>query len=319
MKKILITGTLGFIFSNFVRKAAYEKAPYTYCAVDKATNSSTINSNIYINKSLTSNYIADICDSHIMDTIFKFEGPDIVVHGAAESCVDDSLKDPNVFIQSNVLGTQVMINVARKYNVKKFIYISTDEVYGALKSEDEPSWTEQSPMNPRNPYSASKASGELLVKAAHESFGLPYIITRSCNNYGPRQTPNKFIPRIIKSILNKEKIPVYGQGLQIRDWLHVFDNCSAILKILEKGELNNTYNISANQEFSNIEVVNQVCNAMGEGHSLVTHVEDRKGHDFRYSIDSSKLKTLGWSPSVKFKDGVIETCDWYKQNSYFLR
>lgn len=197
---------------------------------------------------------------------------------------------------------------------------NTDEVYGQLENESDPSWTESSPLNPRNPYAASKAAGELLVKAAHESHGLIYNITRTSNNYGPRQTPNKLIPKVIKCIINNEKIPVFGEGKQIRDWTHVFDNCSAIINILKNGNSNEIYNISANQEFSNIEVIQNICNVIGSGYNLIEHIEDpRKGHDFRYSIDSSKTKSLGWKPQYRFKDGIVDTIKWFYDNKWYLR
>ena len=325
---VLITGGLGFIFSNFIRRIAYlnrqdpkeDKYPYKIINVDKATNSMLLN-NVYVNKAISDNNIADICDEHIMDNIFNIHRPDIVIHGAAESSVDSSLKDPNVFIKSNVLGTQVLINKAIKYNVKKFIYISTDEVYGHLTNEDELSWTEDSVPNPRNPYSASKFSGECLVKPAAECHGLPYIITRTCNNYGPRQTSNKLIPRVIKSIVNNEPIPVYGKGDQIRDWLHVYDNCDALLTIVESGKIGEIYNISANQEFTNLEIIQKVCNIAEKGHDLITHIPDPRGtgHDFRYSINSSKVKSLGWTPQIKFKDGLRSTVEWFLQNQWFVK
>lgn len=315
--KCLVTGSGGFIFSNFIRKAIYEKKPYEFVSIDKITKSSVLN-NIYNNKN-NSFYIGDIADDHFINVIFEYERPDIVINGAAESFVDDSLKDPNKFIHSNVLGTQVLVNASVKFGVKKFIQISTDEIYGHLTSENDPPWTEDSPFLPRNPYSASKASAEMIVMAAGSTFGLNYNITRSCNNYGPRQTPEKFIPKIIKCILDGEKIPVYGKGAQIRDWMHVYDNCAAILKVLESGEDNQIYNISANQEFSNIEVVNEICNIMGTGHSLISFVEDRKGHDFRYSIDCSKIKKLGWSSQIKFRDGLRQAVEWYLTNKFFLR
>ncbi len=317
-KKILVTGALGFIFSNFIRKAVFDKQNYSYVTLDKAVLPGALN-NTYFNKSLSSNYIADITDEHIINRIFELEKPDIVIHGAAETFVDYSLSDPNKFIKSNVLGTQVLLNASMKYNVQKFIYISTDEVYGHLPNDTDPPWAETSELNPRNPYSASKAAGELLVKAAHQSHGLIYNITRSSNNYGPRQTAEKLIPKVIKCIQDGEKIPVYGQGAQIRDWTHVSDNCAGILAVLNKGAPNETYNIAANQEFTNIEVVNMICNAMEKGHDLISFVKDRPGHDFRYSIDSSKLKSLGWKTQYKFKDGLAETVDWYTSNHWFLR
>src|SRR5271155_114252 len=205
-KKVLVTGSGGFILSNFIRMAIFEKKPYDFVSIDKVTKSSVLN-NIYSNKNHEF-YIGDIADDHFINVIFEYERPDIIIHGAAETFVDDSLIDPNKFIHSNVLGTQVLVNAAVKWGVKNFIYISTDEVYGQLLKESDPAWKEDAHMNPRNPYSASKAAGEFVVKAAGSSFGLNYCITRSCNNYGPRQTPEKFIPKIIKCILEDQKIPV---------------------------------------------------------------------------------------------------------------
>lgn len=322
-KKILITGSCGFIFGNLLRKLTYligkdpEKYPYSIVSVDMV-NTNAVNS-MYWNKNHTF-HVADIRDQHIMNTIFQFEKPDIVIHGAAETFVDASLDNPNAFVTSNVLGTQVIINCCVKHKVEKLIYISTDEVYGQLTSESDQAWTEEASLNPRNPYSASKAAGELLVQAAAKSYGLIYNITRSSNNYGPRQTPEKLIPKAIKCILNDEKIPIYGQGLQIRDWTHVFDNCAAILTILQKGQNNEIYNISANQEFTNIEVIQEICNTMKMGYNLISFIKDpRQGHDFRYAIDATKLKTLGWKPGFKFKDGIIETIGWYMDNRWFLK
>jgi dTDP-glucose 4,6-dehydratase len=316
MKTVLITGTCGFIFSNFIRRAIYAKQPYTFVSIDRIGGNANI---IYSNKNHIF-HVADIRDQHIIDKLFQFERPDIVIHGAAESFVDYSLSDPNSFVTSNVLGTQVIINACLKHNVERMIYISTDEVYGQLTSESDLAWKEDAPLNPRNPYSATKAAGELLVQAAHQSHGLIYNITRSSNNYGPRQTSEKLIPKAIKCILNNEKIPIYGQGLQIRDWTHVYDNCAAILTVLNQGKPNEIYNISANQEFPNIEVIQKICNAMGKGHDLINFIEDpRKGHDFRYSVDSSKIKELGWKPTIKFKDGITQTVEWYKINPWLLK
>ncbi len=315
-KKLLITGTGGFILGNFIRKAIYEKQPYQFVSLDRI-NSNNVNS-LYWNKSHTF-HIADLRDQHVIDTIFKFEKPDIVIHGAAETFVDASLSDPNVFMTSNVLGTQTIINACIKNNVERLIYISTDEVYGHLTDENDNPWTEEAPLNPRNPYSASKAAGELLVKAAHQTHGLTYNITRSSNNYGPRQTSEKLIPKVIKCILNNQPIPIYGKGLQIRDWTHVFDNCSGLMTVLNNGEPNQIYNIAANQEYTNIEVVQKICNVMESGHQLISFVNDRPGHDFRYSINTDKLSELGWKPAIKFKDGIRDTIQWYKNNQWFLK
>jgi dTDP-glucose 4,6-dehydratase len=317
MKKVLVTGTCGFIFSNFIRRVIkYDKQPYEFVSLDRVSGDANT---VYANKNHVF-HLADIRDQHIIDKIFQFEHPDIVIHGAAESFVDYSLTDPNSFVTSNILGTQVLLNASIKHKAERFIYISTDEVYGQLTSESDSPWTEDSPINPRNPYSASKAAGELLVKAAHQSHGLIYNITRSSNNYGPRQTPEKLIPKAIKCVMHDQKIPIYGKGLQIRDWTHVFDNCTAIMAVLNNGAPNETYNISANQELPNVEVIQKVCNAIGKGHDLISFIEDpRKGHDFRYSIDSSKIKELGWKPTYKFKEGIVETVEWYKLNQWLLK
>lgn len=315
-KKLLVTGSCGFIFGNFLRQAVYEKRPYQLISLDKV-NTNTINS-MYWNKNHTF-HIADIRDSHIIDTIFQLEKPEIVVHGAAETFVDYSLADPNSFVTSNVLGTQNIINACVKHKAK-LVYISTDEVYGQLTGDSDISWVEADVLNPRNPYSATKAAGELLVRAAHESFGLSYNITRSSNNYGPRQTPEKLIPKIIKCILEEKPIPIYGQGLQIRDWTHVHDNCAGIFTMLQHGKDNETYNISSNQETTNIEVVKHICDVVGRGHNLISFVEDpRKSHDFRYSVNTSKIRGLGWKPNFKFKDGITETVQWYMNNQWFLK
>jgi dTDP-glucose 4,6-dehydratase len=317
-KKILVTGSCGFIFGNFIRKVLYScKDQYEIVSVDKVQNNA-INS-IYNNKGHVF-HIADIRDQHVMDVIFQFERPDIVIHGAAETFVDSSLSDPNAFTSANVVGTQNIVNCCVKYGVGKMIYISTDEVYGQLTSEDEVGWDETAPLNPRNPYSATKAAGELIVQAAHHTHGLIYNITRSSNNYGPRQFHEKLVPKAIKCVLEGKQIPIYGQGLQIRDWTHVFDNCNAILSILDKGKDNEIYNISANQELPNIEVIQKICNAMEKGHELITFIKDpRPGHDFRYSVNSSKLRQLGWKPGFKFKDGIVETVEWYTNNQWFLK
>lgn len=323
MKKILITGTCGFILGNFIRKAIYDqnqKKPqdrYTFVSVDRVT-ANALNS-MYWNHNHPF-YPADIRDEHIMDVIFQREQPDIVIHGAAETFVDTSLKDPNSFVTSNVLGTQVVINCCLKHKVKKLIYISTDEVYGQLTGEKDLAWTEESPLAPRNPYSASKASAELMVKAAAETHGLVYNITRSSNCYGPRQLPEKLIPKAIKCVLEGQKIPIYGQGLQIRDWTYVADNCTAIMTVLDRGAPNQVYNVSANQEFTNIETIQSVCNALGKGHSLIDFIPDpRPGHDFRYSVNTAKIRELGWKPTYKFKDGIKETVQWYTDNQWFLK
>lgn len=315
-KKILLTGSAGFIIGNLIRRAVYLKLPYEFVSIDKVNKNAQ--HSMYWNKNHTF-HPADIRDGHIVDVIFGFEKPDYVIHGAAESSVDAAITDPNSFVSSNVLGTQCIINACIKYNVEKMLYLSTDEVMGSL-NENDSSWTEESIPNPRNAYSASKYAGELMIKAANLSHGLNYLITRSSNNFGPRQTSDKLIPNTIKCILANEKIPVYGEGKQIRDWIHVFDNCDAIISVLEKGNMNEIYNISSNQEFSNIEVVQKICNAMNKGHDLISFVKDpRKSHDFRYSLNSNKTKALGWLPKYKLNDSISEVVNWYNNNQWYFK
>jgi dTDP-glucose 4,6-dehydratase len=324
MSKILLTGSCGFIGSQFVRQMIYEQNQtkdkrHSFCSIDRV-NSNSINA-IYSNKGHKF-YPADIRDQHVMDIIFQTEKPDYVIHLAAESSVDKSLNDPNSFVSSNVLGTQVIINCCVKHKVKKLLYTSTDEVMGQLTNEQEKSWTEEDIPNPRNPYSGSKYCAEILVKAAHTTHGLTYNITRSSNCYGPRQLPDKLIPRTIKCILNQQKVGIYGQGKEIRDWTFVGDHCSALMTVLEKGEPNSIYNISANQEFSNLEVVHEICQYMKTGHNLVEFVKDPRGnaHDFRYSVNSSKLRALGWKPTVQFKKDLGDVCvRWYLDNSFWFQ
>jgi dTDP-glucose 4,6-dehydratase len=310
-EKLLITGGLGFIPSNFIRNLLFQRKDYEVIGVDKVSSSSDLNS-IYINKNQKF-HIADITDTHIFDRIVEYEKPDIIIHAAALTSVDEALISPKAFIHNNVLGTQNVVEAVLKYKIKKLIYTSTDEVMGHQSSETEPSWTEESPTNPRNIYSSTKLAGENIIKSYGHSHGLNYCITRSSNNYGRRQTINKFIPRAIKSLIEGRKIPLYGEGREIRDWLHVNDNCNGILKIVENGKNGETYNISANQEYSNLEVVKLICDCMKRDLEI-EFVPNRPGHDFRYSLNSRKLRELGWSPEIKFKDGLANTVEWYLLN-----
>lgn len=316
MKKILVSGSCGFIFSNFIRKILYERNDIKLISVDKIVDQNTLY-NIYVNNKHNFN-IGDVADAHFIDTVFLKEKPDIVIHGAAESFVDAAIGNATPFIHSNALGTQVIADACVKHKVGRLIYISTDEVYGQLTSEDQSSWTEDSPLNPRNPYSASKAAGEMIVKAAHYTHGLNYNITRSCNNMGPRQAARNFIPKVINNILNNQEVPIYGEGKQLREWIHVEDNCSAIMKIIDSALPNETYNISTGYEISNIELFQEICNVIGRGYDLVKFVKDRPGHDFRYRSEANKLKELGWTPNFKFKQALASTCNWYQENKWFL-
>lgn len=317
--KVLCTGSGGGIINNLIRNSIFEKRQYDFVSIDKITKSSVLN-NIYSNKNHTF-YIGDIADDHFVNVIFEIEKPDIVIHGASEK------SNPNNFIHSNILGTQVLVNAAIKWNTKKFIHLSTYKVYGELGDKKDLSWVktegfpfrEDAILNPSTQYAASKAAAEYIVKAASKSNGLNYIITRAANNYGQRQGKEKLIPKTIKSILDNQKIQIYGNGMNTRDWLHTFDYSSALVKILECGKMGETYNISSHQEFSNLEVVNEVCNTIGKGHNLIEFVADKVPHDFRMAADATKLRALGWAPDYKFKNAIKQTCEWFVNNSYCLK
>lgn len=307
-RKILVTGSCGFIFSNFMRKAMREAWPYTFISVDAVLADYNL-PNVTLNQDHNF-YMGDIADEKFMANVFKLERPDIVIHGAAESFVDDSIRSAGPFIHSNVVGTQVMVDLSLKYGVEKFIYISTDEVYGQLKP-GELAWTENSPINPRNPYSASKASGELIVKAANQTHGLNYIITRCCNNYGPGQPPRNLVPKIISCLRDNIPIPIHGSGEQFREWINVEDHCEAIRIVLERGQNNEIYNVGSGLELTNLEMVAQIHQFFPSTNLQITHIKDRPGHDFRYSVDCSKLQSLGWSPRVNLQMGLSACAQWY--------
>tara|TARA_R110000824_G_scaffold401771_1_gene615934 strand:+ start:587940 stop:588899 length:960 start_codon:yes stop_codon:yes gene_type:complete len=315
MKRVLVTGSCGFIFSNFMRKAMLEDGPYTFISIDKVL--APYNQyNVKLNQDHTF-YMGDIADETFINNIFMMEKPDIVIHGAAESFVDDSIRSAAPFIQSNVVGTQVMVDMALKHGVERFVYISTDEVYGQLL-QGETSWTEDSPIQPRNPYSASKAAGELIVRAAGATHGLPYIVTRSCNNFGPGQPPRNLVPMAISRILKQEEVIIHGDGTQIREWLYVDDHCSAILKILEDGNLMETYNIGSGFEISNLQMIERIEEVTGRK-AKIRFIKDRPGHDFRYSVDFTKIKKLGWAQESTFKDNLGKSVQWYTDNDWYLK
>lgn len=318
--KILITGAAGFIGANFVRRSTFLKnKEHQFISIDKLLYPHS-KSNFYISNGKSDNfYIADVADATVINSIFEIEKPEIIIHFAAESHVDHSIQTAAPFIYSNVLGTQNIIDNAVKHKSKLFFYISTDEVYGQLKSENDLSWDENALLNPRNPYSASKLSGELLVKAAHETHGLQYVITRCSNNFGPRQSLRNLIPKIIKNIIEEKEVPIYGQGRQIREWIFVEDHCDAIWKIIESNKYNEAYNVSSGNEISNLELFNHIANMMGKGHNLLKFVSERPGHDFRYSCNSNKLRELGWKPSNKFTKALESTISWYDNNRWFFK
>lgn len=254
----------------------------------------------------------DITDAQAIDQLMQ-QGIDVVVNFAAESHVDRSILEPEVFVKTNVLGTQVLLDAAKKYNVTKFVQVSTDEVYGSLGETG--LFTEETPLQPNSPYSASKAGGDLLVRAYHETFGLPVNITRCSNNYGPYQFPEKLIPLMISRALSDQKLPVYGDGLNIRDWLYVEDHCSAIDLVIHQGKLGEVYNIGGNNERTNVHIVKTVLEELGKPESLISYVQDRPGHDRRYGIDPTKtMNELGWKPKHSFETGIKETIRWYLDN-----
>ena len=317
MKKILSLGTGGFVLSNFIRKAVKEKEPYEFIGIDKITNTSALNT--VLSNQNNRFYMAEAGNSHILNNILDFEQPEVCIFGAENTSIQDSISNTKEFMSNSINGLQSVIDACIKFNVK-LVYLSTDSVYGQLNSESEASFNEVSLLNPNNPFAISKVTNELLIQSASKTHGLKYNIIRSCNNYGPRQHKNKFIPNTIKCILNNEKIPIYGKGDNIRSWIHVQDHCSAILKILKDGKDNEIYNVSDSQEFSNLEVVYEICKIMEKGTELISFVEDKQLHDFRYSIDNKKLKELGWEPEFKFKkSGLQHTILWMKNNAWWLR
>jgi dTDP-glucose 4,6-dehydratase len=256
---------------------------------------------------------ADICDRKAIYDLFEEEHPDMVVNFAAESHVDRSIENPEVFLQTNILGTQVMLDACRKYGIQRYHQVSTDEVYGDLPL-DRPDlfFTEETPIHTSSPYSSSKAGADLLVLAYHRTYGLPVTVSRCSNNYGPYHFPEKLIPLMIANALNDKPLPVYGEGLNVRDWLYVEDHCKAIDLIIRDGRVGEVYNIGGHNEMRNIDIVRLICQKLGKPESLITYVTDRKGHDMRYAIDPTKIHSeLGWLPETKFADGIDKTIDWY--------
>lgn len=311
--KLLVTGGAGFIGSNFVLYMLQQHSDYQIINVDALTYAGNLENLKSIEGNSNHTFVkADIRDAKAIDELIG-QGVDVVVNFAAESHVDRSILEPDIFVKTNVLGTQVLLDAARKYNIKKFVQVSTDEVYGTLGETG--LFTEETPLAPNSPYSASKAGGDLLVRAYHETFGLPVNITRCSNNYGPYQFPEKLIPLMISKALADEQLPVYGDGLNIRDWLYVEDHCSAIDLVIHQGQNGEVYNIGGNNERTNMQIVKTILHELGKPESLITHVKDRPGHDRRYGIDPTKTMTeLGWKPKHSFETGIKETIQWYLDN-----
>lgn len=314
MKRILVTGGAGFIGSNFVRYILNKYKDYKIVNLDLLTYAGNIKNLDDIKDN--PNYLfvkGDIADKQLVDKILLEQKINVIINFAAESHVDRSITNPNIFIRTNVLGTQNLLEAAKKYKIEKFFQISTDEVYGSLGKTG--FFTEKTPLSPNSPYSASKASADLLVMAYHHTFGLPVNITRCSNNYGPYQFPEKLIPLFITNLMEGKKVPLYGDGLNIRDWLFVDDHCSAIDTVLHKGVDGEIYNVGGNNEKTNRYITETILKYLGKDESSINYVADRLGHDRRYAIDASKIKKeLGWQPAYKFEQAIIKTIDWYLNN-----
>ncbi|MCC3378374.1 dTDP-glucose 4,6-dehydratase [Paenibacillus farraposensis] len=311
--KLLVTGGAGFIGSNFVLYMLKQHPDCEIVNIDALTYAGNLENLKSIENHPHHTFVkADITDAQAIDQLMQ-QGIDVVVNFAAESHVDRSILEPEVFVKTNVFGTQVLLDAAKKYNVTKFVQVSTDEVYGSLGETG--LFTEETPLQPNSPYSASKAGGDLLVRAYHETFGLPVNITRCSNNYGPFQFPEKLIPLMISRALSDQQLPIYGDGLNIRDWLYVEDHCSAIDLVIHQGKLGEVYNIGGNNERTNVHIVKTVLEELGKPESLISYVQDRPGHDRRYGIDPTKtMNELGWKPKHSFETGIKETIRWYLDN-----
>lgn len=318
--KMLITGGAGFIGSNFVFHMRKAHPDYDLICVDKLTYAGNLATLAPVMEDPKFTFVkADIADRAAMEETFASLRPDVVVNFAAESHVDRSIENPGVFLETNVMGTQVLLDASRKYGVQRYHQVSTDEVYGDLPL-DRPDlfFTEQTPLHTSSPYSASKASADLLCNAYQRTYGMPITISRCSNNYGPYQFPEKLIPLMIANALADKPLPVYGQGINVRDWLYVEDHCRAIDLILEKGKVGNVYNIGGHNEMRNIDIVKIILKELGKPESLITHVTDRKGHDMRYAIDPAFIhQELGWLPETKFADGIHKTIQWYLDNRFW--
>ena len=319
MKKILVTGGAGFIGSNFVRMVLSEHTDCFVVNLDKLTYAGNLENLAGFLEHKNHKFIkGDICDGTLIGKIFDEYKIEAIVNFAAESHVDRSITEPKIFIDTNIAGTLTLLEAARDRKLERFIQISTDEVYGELGPEGK--FTEQTPLSPNSPYSASKAAADLLVGAFGHTWGVKYNITRCSNNYGEYQFPEKMIPLMINNALNDKQLPVYGDGLNVRDWLYVYDHCTAIWKVLENAPAGEIYNVGGCNEKTNLEVVGLILNQLNKPKSLIKFVTDRPGHDRRYAIDAGKIMNkLGWKPSVKFEDGIKKTIEWYIQNQKWLK
>lgn len=315
--KIIVTGGAGFIGGNFVHLMVKKYPDYQIICLDKLTYAGNLETLEPIMDEKNFKFVkGDIADRKFIYNLFEQEKPDVIVNFAAESHVDRSITDPGIFLQTNIVGTGVLLDACKEYGIKRFHQVSTDEVYGDLPL-DRPDlfFTEETPLHTSSPYSASKASADLLVLAYNRTFKLPVTISRCSNNYGPYHFPEKLIPLIIANALNDKELPVYGKGENVRDWLYVEDHCKAIDLIIHKGRVGEVYNIGGHNEKTNLEVVKTVLKELGKSEDLITYVTDRPGHDMRYAIDPTKIHNeLGWLPETKFEDGIKKTIQWYLDN-----
>jgi dTDP-glucose 4,6-dehydratase len=317
-KKILVTGGAGFIGGNFVQYMLKKYSEYEIINLDLLTYAGDLLKHHVIEDNENYSFIkADISDRVSIMSLFEKEKFDFVVHFAAESHVDRSISEPGIFVRTNVLGTQVLLDATRSFGIEKFVHISTDEVYGELDYNPTTFFTEETPLQPNSPYSASKASSDLLVRAYYETYQLPINITRCSNNYGPFHFPEKLIPLTISRVLSEQKVPLYGEGRNVRDWLHVFDHCSAIDLVLHQGGIGQVYNVGGHNERTNLEVVKTIIHQLGKSENLIQFVTDRLGHDKRYAIDPTKLEKLGWKPTYTFETGIAQTINWYVNNKWW--
>lgn len=319
--KFLVTGGAGFIGSNFMHYEVDKYKDDTFICLDALTYAGNYNNIKDLETKDNFKFVkGDITDRKFIFDLFEKENFDIVINFAAESHVDNSIKNPEVFLTTNILGTSVLMDACRKYGIKRYHQISTDEVYGDLPL-DRPDllFTESTPLHTSSPYSSSKASADLLVMAYHRTYGLPVTISRCSNNYGPYQFPEKLIPVVISKALKDEKIPVYGTGSNVRDWIHVIDHNIGVDLIVRNGKDGEVYNLGGHSERTNLEVVKTILKQLGKSEDLIEYVEDRKGHDLRYAIDSSKVeRQLGWNLTYNFEDGIKETTDWYLDNQAWI-
>lgn len=310
--KLLVTGGAGFIGSNFIHHILEKYPDYKIINIDKLTYCGNLENLKDIENDERYKFIkCDICDSAKITEIFKEEKPDFVINFAAESHVDRSISEPLSFTKTNVIGTHVLLEAAKTFGTERFLHISTDETYGSI---DHGKFKEENILLPNSPYSASKASADLLARSYFKTFSLPVIITRSSNNYGPYQFPEKLIPLFVTNIMEGKKVPVYGTGNNVRDWIYVQDNCEGLDAVLHNGKDGEIYNIGGGNEKTNLEITQIILNELGKDESSIEYVNDRLGHDLRYALDIEKVKNLGWQPRYTFEDAIEETIKWYQEN-----